>query len=239
MRVLFHDIEILPLHFHTNFGADRSTLCTFGYKFQGDKKAKYLDLLDYPTRYASDPFDEKMLVKDTYKIMKEADVIIHHYGDKFDFPYLNTKFLKYGLPPIDMVDLRDTWKASKYKLKLSSNRLNTVAEYFGLPMKDDIPVSHWYHAIAGKKKCMKELSQYCAQDVEVLEAVYNKLQPLMPHRFRMLTDKLSCPMCGHHQYRKHSIFTTKGGYEKQVLMCKGCAKHWSLGKKEYEKLTNG
>ena len=136
-RILFYDIEILPKHFNTRFGADRSTVCTFGYKWGTDKKARYLDLLHFPDSWEKSPYEEKELVFAAHVIMSQADQCVHHYGDKFDFKYMNTKFLFHGLDPIRDIDLFDTWKGSKYNLKLSNNRMDTIARYFNLKPKDE------------------------------------------------------------------------------------------------------
>lgn len=226
LKILFFDIEILPRHFYTNFGADRSTICTFGYKWGHHKKAKALDLLDYPEDFEDNPFKEEKLVKDAHNIMKEADMCIHHYGDKFDFPYMNTKFMKYGLHPIKDIPLTDTWKGSKYKLKLSSNRLDNIAEYFGLARKDDIPVSTWFDIIRGHKPSMRLMTKYCIQDVEVLYQVYQEVMSfIMPTKINASIarngTRLGCMRCGSTDVRRYGVqVLVSGKYQK--WQCKDC-----------------
>lgn len=229
-KTLFFDIEILPRHFHTNFGADRSTLCSFGYKWAHQKKAHCIDLLEFPEDFESNPYKEEKLVRAAHKIMKEADRCIHHYGDKFDFPYMNTKFMKYGLSPVKDIALQDTWKGSKYKLKLSSNRLDNIAEYFDLARKADIPVETWFDVIRGQKTAMRTMSKYCAQDVEVLHDVYTKiLSYLMPIKQHAGVDRYglrtACPRCSELNTSKYGILTLVSG-KYQKYRCNECAYTW-------------
>lgn len=235
-KVLFYDIEILPQHFDTRFSANRSSICSFGYKWLGEKKEHSIDLLQFPERFRKNPFDEELLVKSAHQIMSQADECIHHYGDKFDFKYMNTKFLKYGLPPIKEVALIDTWKLSKFKLKLSDNRLDTFAEYFDLPRKQGNEVKWWFDTIRGHAPSLKKISTYCRGDVKTLEAVYLKGQELLPAKRRRFEGVLNCPECGTNHVNANRKYTTVSGLEKKVLTCQGCGKSWNMPLSKYLKL---
>lgn len=238
-KVLFFDIEILPRHFQTNFGADRSTLCVFGYRWGHHKKSKALNLKDMNPHWHRKPFNERALVLASHEIMSQADICVGHYSDKFDFPYMQTKFLKYGLEPIKIVDLRDTWKTSRFKLKLSSNRLEAIASYFGLTPKMDTEVSWWFDIIAGDGPILKKMTDYCKGDVDTLVEVYEKIQELQPAKFRYGLDLLCCPECNSSSCRKNSTYTTVSGTTQVYLSCQDCGKSWKLSKQKYEKLRDG
>lgn len=222
-KILFFDIEILPRHFYTNMGADRSTLCSFGYKWGHHKKAKAVDLLDFPETFAKNPFLEEELVHAAHDIMKDADMCVHHYGDKFDFPYMNTKFIKYGLAPIREIILTDTWRQAKFKLKLSSNRLDNIAAYFDCARKGEIPVETWFDVIRGHVPSMKAMTKYCIQDVEVLHEVYLKLAQVAPPKINASLVKNGhrngCSRCGSTDRIKYGIFVSAAGrYQKYKCM---------------------
>lgn len=235
-KILFYDIEILPRHFNTCFGADRSTLCTFGYKWGTDSKARYLDLLHFPDSWEKSPFAEEELVHAAHKIMIQADQCVHHYGDKFDFKYMNTKFLLLGLDPLTIrdVDLFDTWKGSKYNLKLSNNRMDTIARYFGLKPKDENEVGWWFDTIARDPKALRKISKYCAGDVETLHQVAMKLNPITPTKRRLCGPDLNlCPECGSVRWENKQKYTTAAGYVTMVLRCKDCRKTWTMPEAKY------
>lgn len=235
-KILFFDIEILPQHFSTRFGADRSTLCTFGYAWHGDKSASALDLLDFPEDFHNNPFKEKKLIKASHKIMSKAQVCIGHYSDRFDLKYMNTKFLKHNLTPVTIVTAEDTWKTARSGLKLSSNRLGNIAEYFELKhTKMDIPVSTWFDVIRGDEKAMRLMTKYCQQDVMTLMDVYYRLEPICKPRSHggVLRDNVaptSCPVvtCGSDQFMKWGFFIkSQSGRKYQKRKCKSCGHVWA------------
>ena len=41
----------------------------------------------------------KQMIKKIYKLLEEADAVIHYNGTKFDIPTLNKEFLLLGLTP--------------------------------------------------------------------------------------------------------------------------------------------
>lgn len=239
---LYFDIEILPQHFMTLFGADRSTLCSFGYRTSSMKKAKTIDLLDFqkccPTcKKMDNPFDEEKIVKAAHKIMSNAKKCIGHYSDKFDFKYMNTKFMQYNLPPINYVALEDTWKIARSGLKLSSNRLDNIARFFKLAPKLETEVIWWYYIIMGKQSYMKKMSKYCRQDVDTLYEVHQKIKALKKNVRSTGDSPGHCPECNK-KGLLHSDYMTVGGAIKYVMICRGrgsCGKSWTLSKQQFDK----
>ena len=237
-NILYFDIEIIPKHYETRMAADRSSVACFGYKFDGDKKAKSLCLLDFPRAWEKDPYIEYPLVKAAYNIMVQADVIIGHYSEKFDFPYMCSKFLQYDLDPSKLIHAaakNDTWRLSKRYLKLSTNRLATIAEFFGLENKTPTDVMWWFRTIQGDAKALKKLNDYCAQDVEVLHNVHRKLRTFEKATRRFNDDFRSCHCCGSKTW-VNGRFTTVAGTEKVVLTCSNpdCGRSSSISKAKFE-----
>lgn len=230
-KVLLWDVEIFPLHFYTGLGADRSTLSHFGYKWLDEKKTHCIDL-SIRKNWAVDPFNEKALVKASHKILNEADVFITHYGVRFDLPFMNAKFIKYGLEPVIGKAHIDTWMISKTCLKLSNNKLKTVATMFGLDNKMDIGIETWFHALSGKPAALRKMNIYCKQDVDTLEQVYLKTRNIYPRHpsFAVLDlgskgAKGLCGICSSARLHKRGYYVTKAGrYDR--LHCQDCGK-WS------------
>lgn len=228
LKILFFDIESTGLR--ANFG---HTICV-AWKEYGKKKVHLVSLLNAPMK--GEIFNDKNVVKVAAEALSSADVIVSWYGLKFDVPFLNSRLIYHGLPPIDtnVVHL-DLWRTSRYKLKLSNNRLNTVQDFLQL---DDAksPLKHatWLRAQQGNKKAIRYIIHHCKQDVKVLEQAYEKLKPLIVNHpnVNLVTGVLNaCPKCGVTGMMKKEGHRYTMVTKKQRYSCKACG-GWSLGKPE-------
>jgi hypothetical protein len=77
--------------------------------------------------------------------------------------------------------------------------------------------------MAGEKEAWDLMTEYCKQDVLLLEKVYLKLRPYINNHPNLsaLTDSNCCPKCGsiNIQYRGYAI-TAAGRYRR--FQCKDC-----------------
>src|SRR6267154_4517069 len=105
-KILFLDIETAPslgwvwAKWQTNvidFKSDWYVL-SYAYKWAHEAVVHAVRLVDYPS-YSRRPENDKALMKDLWKLIDEADIIIAHNGDEFDLPKINTRFLTHGLKP--------------------------------------------------------------------------------------------------------------------------------------------
>lgn len=115
--------------------------------------------------------------------MPEHLLVVAHNGLYFDFPILRHRAIKYGLPTLfrvlDFKGIRDPrikdtqamFAGTDYKGHYS---LDNIAKFLGIEGKsegiDGAKVHDYY--LEGR---LKEIADYCKQDVEVLRNVYNKL----------------------------------------------------------------
>jgi len=162
----------------------------------------------YSTEVMSDKLtSEEVIIANDYRIVKslwdlmdEADIVVAHFGDRFDVPMLNTRAILNGLPPYNTVRSIDTKKVASKTFKFPSNKLDALAKYFGIPGKIDTEFQLWIDCIKGKKGALEEMEIYNIQDVEVLEEVYLKLRPYIKSHpnvaVYMDTDKRACSACG-------------------------------------------
>ena len=223
-KILFYDIETTNLN--ANFGY---CLCV-GFKWLGKKQVYIPSIADYGL-YKKDPTNDKMLMKETAKILNGADIIVGHYSSRFDLPYINSRLLFHGEKPVAPIPQIDTWRVSRYQLKLNNNRLASIAGFFGLDDKTPVTGPHWIKAMAGNKNSLRYVIDHCKKDVEVLEQTYYKLLPVIPkHPNVNLVDEVtgSCPRCGASNVVKRgfSIAQTRRTQRYQCNSCGG----WSRGK---------
>lgn len=247
MKTLIYDIEIChsydDVYKRRMYGgyidtgirmsADISILTHFGYKWLGEKKAHCKDLTDFKS-FKKDKFDQSELVKFASDLFQKADHLVAHYGDKFDRRYMNAKLMQYKLPvipPPPIINQTDTCKLARQHLKLSANRLDNIARFFGTPMKrsknwpDD-----WLKMTAGDRAAYKRVKHYCIGDIITLEDVFNKLRCFsknIPNQSYMQNEH-ACIGCGSKNYIKYGNFFVSSG-AKQRYVCKDCGKQFHEG----------
>lgn len=224
-KLLFYDIEASSLN--GDFGI---VLCV-GLKFQADKKAKVLNILDYKGKDLIEK--ERELLKDVSERMIGADIIVGHFSCFYDLPFLNTRLLYHRLPvlPPQFAQV-DTWKTARYRLKLRNNRLKTISEFLGTQEeKNAIKPEQWIRALGGHRPSMDYVVEHCYRDVEVLEEVYERLKPLIvdhPGR-ETVSSGQACPNCGSNKLQRRGMHLTRTR-RYQRFQCQGCGA-WSKAAK--------
>lgn len=243
IKVLLYDIEITPRTLGDSWitmGAANSFLVTFGYRWEHEKKSKYIDLNTTKTLQDLDPFDDsvdELLVHKAHEIMSQADILVAHYGNKFDWKYMNAKFEKFNLTPLGHIPKQDTCFMARKMYKIGSNTLRNLAKYFGGSKKVDIDKRHWLALYCKNKKSMKEISMYCAgpgdSDVNALYDIYQKMRHHFPavYHVGMLDGKLrsrSCPSCGSKKIIKRKNIISASGTRNTRMSCNSCGKWFQL-----------
>lgn len=167
------------------------------FKQLGKGKTFAVSIDEDKERFKKDPTDDYYAVKKIHGILSGADAIIHHYGDKFDIRFFNSRVIYHGLPPLPPMIQIDTYKIAKKHFMFNSNRLDYIGKYLGVGGKIKTSEGLWMRCFNGEKSAIKEMVKYNKQDVDLLEKVYLKLQPYAPAKLNMnLFDGLGCPTCG-------------------------------------------
>lgn len=201
--------------------AQINSIIVFGYKIYGDKKAQAISAWDFPS-WKKDVNDDYELCKQSYEILKDADAIITHNGKRFDWKFLKTRLLYHELPALPEIRHIDTCAENKRNLFTFNNRLNTIAQMFTKEEKmENGGWSLWCDVMERDPKAQKLMTEYCKQDVMVLEEVFKKLRPFIknlpnyniyqPGKTRL------CPSCGSTRLKKHGMRTTKvSSYQRYI-----------------------
>lgn len=123
--------------------------------------------------------NDNNVVRALYKVYEEADAVIMHNAKNFDHKVIQTRGIANGggtLPPTKVID---TLEMAKRKMRLPSNRLDSIGAYFNLGRKqDNSGIRLWIDVQEGNEEKMQEMVQYCQQDVNLLYDVYMKLRCL-------------------------------------------------------------
>lgn len=212
-RILSFDNE--TSHLKADFG----TLLCWGYKWLDEKKVHVPSLLTHPGKHM---IDDRPLVKHVHEIMGSADMWVTYFGKGFDVPFLNSKFLEYGLsilPNIPHVDLYFTVKSN---MSLSRKSLQNVAYHLDLEAKKT-PVEGriWKKAMIGDQKSLLYIIKHCRSDVLLLEEAYLRLRPLVRTHPRV-SGFGPCRYCGSTRLQRRGIAITKLKNEQQRIQCQAC-----------------
>lgn len=202
-----------------------SLLCV-GYKELESKRTYCINAWDFP-EWDKDINDDKAITKAIHQIMSQADGVITHNGKRFDWKYLQTKFLMHGLDPLPKIPHVDTCAVARSNLFSFSNKLDYLGEYFVKDRKlENGGWDLWVKVSKRIKKYQDLMERYCKQDVDLLEKLYLKLRPLtkgLPNANIYNESKWDkvCPKCGSANFKANGWrYTATQKYQR--YRCKSC-----------------
>lgn len=205
---------------------------SFAYKWRGDKKPTVRLLPDYPL-YKRDRKNDRELVKDLWRVLNEADIVIAHNGDRFDIRKTQARFIYHGLNPTSPFKSIDTLKVVRRHFKLDSNRLNDAGPYLGLGAKLAHEERLQIRCVEGDEKAWGIMGRYNARDVDLLEAFYDKIRPYITNHPALThyTGRFEdCPSCQSANVVARGWNMNRTG-RKRRMNCQDCGS-WFSGPQE-------
>lgn len=241
-KILYYDLETAPIlgtvwrKWKDNLiwvEQDSYILC-FAYKWDGERKTQVVSLPDFPG-YEDDREDDRELVKELWRLLDEADIVVAHNGNRFDERVANARFVLHGLDPPSSYRTIDTLMVARRYFRFTSNSLNDLARVLGLGRKAQHAHHNykiWRGCMLGDPSAWKKMTVYNAQDVRLLERVYKRLRPwIKGHpRVMLMNDTLICPKCAGRLVRNGHRYTKTMTYRR--FRCKQC------GGESYERLSD-
>lgn len=173
----------------------------------------------------------KNMLKKVYKLLDEADAVVHYNGTKFDVPTLNKEFLMYGWPPPSSYQQIDLLKTARRQFKFPSNKLDYVAKALKVGGKTEhAGFKLWVECLQHNQEAWEKMEEYNKNDVVLLEKVYYKLLPWIKGHpnVGLYNDSISCPHCGSESLIKRGMYYTST-MKYQRYQCKDCGT-WSRAK---------
>jgi hypothetical protein len=123
--------------------------------------------------------DDSRIVAKLFELYEQADAVLAHNSLGFDHKVVQTRAVFNGFPPLPQVKVLDTLQLVKKYLKLPSNRLDAIGEFFGLGRKISTGgISLWRKVQEGDEQAMEQMVEYCLQDVDLLYDVYLRTRQL-------------------------------------------------------------
>lgn len=207
------------------------------WKWLGDNYIASTSVLNDPERFEECFYDDYHVVKTLHELISNADVIVAHNGDNFDWKELMARCIMHGLAPPPKPRMIDTLKVARREFRFPSNSLAYLAKKAGVAEKMKAP--NWDLVMEGDADEIKRADTYCRGDIRSLEGVYLWLKPYMrnhPNLNAIMTGAPphSCPSCGHWDVQRRGFrYTNAGKYQR--YQCLGCGS-WSQDKKNIKKV---
>jgi DNA polymerase elongation subunit (family B) len=183
--------------------------------------------------------DDTKLIKDFIQVIKDADELIAHNGDKFDIKELRTRAILTGNLMFPIYRTLDTLKKSRQYFRFPSNKLDYLGKVLNVGRKlDHEGMKLWVDICEHKNKAsLKKMVEYCVQDVAVLEDVYFALSPYIYHNTNMAVlkggEKWHCPECASQNVQLSHTDATAMGYIKRHMKCNSCRKFYKISNRTY------
>jgi DNA polymerase elongation subunit (family B) len=242
IKRLFFDIETSPnigLFWTAGFKLnitpesiikERAIICIC-YKWAGEDKV-------YSLHWDTNQDDKKLLEK-FIAVANEADELVGHNGDRFDLPWIRTRCLFHRIPVFPTYTTLDTLKNARSKFKFNSNKLDYIAKFLGIGQKTHTGYDLWKKVVLDKdKESLAYMIEYCKNDVELLEQVYNEMSTYIPskthHGVANGGEKYSCPECGSNDMKFSQKRYTAAGTPRIQMQCNSCHKYHTVSNRIYE-----
>lgn len=225
MKKLHIDIETAPNTAHVwglfkqNVAISQlmesSYVMCYAAKWDGEKKVIYHKHTD------------KNFLSDLWDLLDEADIVVHYNGTKFDIPTINKELAVAGYMPPSPYKQVDLLRVARQRFKFPSNKLDYVAQQFGLGSKH-AHEGHvlWVKCMNGDKQAWDTMKKYNMQDVVLLEKLYARMLPWIDNHpnvalYREDTGRPTCPNCGGVHVHKCGVAATNTQLY-QRYRCKDC-----------------
>lgn len=118
------------------------------------------------------------LLRAILSYIEDIDVLVAHNGVNFDLPFIRTRALVHGLPPVNFQKIIDPVKLARLHFRFPGNSLNSISNVIGTKVdKTPLKPETWQRAaLNGDADAMEEIVTHCVFDVEVLEEVCWKIR---------------------------------------------------------------
>lgn len=245
IRRLYFDIETSPNIVTTwnvgynltidysNIIQERAIICIC-YKWEHDSTVYSLNW---------DGSSDKRMIEEFLEVIKTADEVVGHNGDRYDLKFFRTRAIYHGIKSLPEFKSIDTLKISKKEFRFNSNRLDYIGSFLGLGRKIKTEYGLWTDVMAGDSKALRKMIDYCKQDVVLLEAVYKKLSGYAKVKTHVGVanggNKCDCPSCGSKKTKVSKTRTSAAGAISKQLQCGDCHSYFTISLAAYNKIRGG
>lgn len=180
-------------------------------------------------RNAKNIEDDSGILKNLWKLLDEADVVVGQNSISFDEKKINARFIQNGFHPPSSYRSLDTMKIAKAKFAFTSNKLEYMTsklntKYKKLDHAKFSGFSLWSECLKGNIEAWKEMELYNRYDVLSLEELFIKLYPWskLKININVFSDSFETVCgCGSVEFVKNGFVHSNTG-KFQRYTCKKC-----------------
>lgn len=243
LKVLFFDVEtswmVVKTHsprvdyISSHQVVHRRFLHCWAAQWRGEKQV----LSDRQTPEEAQAKDDLRITVSLAELVRQADAVVAHNGDKFDIPKLRNRLIISGQEPLGPVQSIDTLKVAR-QLGFDHNNLDSLAQELLGERKMDTPKGLWDDAYEGNDLALQRMTRYCKKDVVLLAQVFDKLLPHATSTLR-LVDAMGevCPHCGSTRFHRRGTKRTQAASYAQ-FQCQDCLRYFRARTAEPTNKTN-
>lgn len=135
-----------------------------------------------PEELKSGDFDKNLCIQFCQDV-RNFDRIVGWYSSRFDIPFVRTRCKFHNIesfPVYKEIKQTDAWKLARNCYKFHSNRLEAVADFFGIPSKGHkLNPEIWIKCLSGNTEALDFVLTHNIEDVYTTRAVFRKISDCM------------------------------------------------------------
>lgn len=232
-KILFFDIETTPMisytwgRWHQNVSLEQTVQESYMLCWSASWMHSTELFGDCLTPEESVKGDDNRIIESLWRYVDEADILVAYNGVDFDVKKINGMFFTHGLNPPSPYKVVDPCRVARAKFGFSSNRMDALAKYLGIPMKMGTDFSLWKRCMQGSKEALDYMFEYNKKDVDILKQIYIKMLPYInshPNVCNYVDNNMACTHCGEtknfEKIEGHYYYTDVNKY--QIYRCLTC-----------------
>jgi len=126
------------------------------------------------------PGRDRAMLKAVKAALEAGDCWVTYYGKGFDIKMLNTRLLRWGIPPIEPRPHLDLYYMLKSNTLMARRSQGHYLNWLRLPeQKMSVSAEAWNEVLDGNKKALATMRARCNSDTAGLEALYHRTKHLI------------------------------------------------------------
>ena len=126
------------------------------------------------------PGHDHKLVEQVKHALEQYDIWVTYFGKGFDVPMINTRLLKWGIPPLEKRHHLDMYWMLKSNTLTARRSQGHLLAWLELPeQKMTISATAWNEVLADPKRNLPLMVKRCESDTRGLEALLRRTQHLI------------------------------------------------------------
>lgn len=228
--------KLKPMHVWDSIGLDidsvqpwqierYKSIAMGAFGWWGQNAIHLTTVLNDRERFAENPYDDYVVVKTLHALINEADIIVAHNGDAFDWKHFKARCAFHNIPIPKPVKMIDTMKIARkhFGRGAMGNSIDNLGRFLGVSYKSNSP--DWHKIARADLQELLRCGKYCKQDVNVMKQIFSKMWDLgMIDNINLnpiMGTKNNCRACGRDSLIiTGETYTNSHAYEqKQCTKC--------------------